>query len=321
MIYILYRSSSFLFADIKRTIDPTKVVCLQVTKRKIRSSFVRMLRGVHLRSPLPFKRVWLDLSELQSIRFGSGDTIIQFGGWDSPQLDLIRTKGRAAAKIFWAWNTLTSEDVSRLDAVRRISGNKVWTFDEGDAKKYDIRYHDQFYWRRSDNQELSDTPIDLFFVGQDKGRAEKLYRISEGLPEIECRFILVDSPIRCGGVSERISYNATAYDYEETLAWIRKSRCLLELTLPEQSGLTLRALEATFHGKLLITDNDRVAQHSFYDPDRILIVSKDLTDGDLRAIADFIAKTRHLSAGKPDLGRYTFEQWLADLTAHSRSAS
>lgn len=85
----------------------------------------------------------------------------------------------------------------------------------------------------------------------------------------------------------------------------RRARCLLEITQANQSGLTVRCLEALFFDKKLITNNTSVRKLPFYNPARFFVLEQD----DPATIAAFLAAP--LPALPPGaLDPYDFSHWV-----------
>lgn len=163
--------------------------------------------------------------------------------------------------------------------------DRVYAWDKKDAVKYGWSYIGPVV-------SLEGLPgkqypeSDLFFVGLNKGRLSKVYRILDwahsngfttdfhviGVPENEQR--------RCAG----IEYNRFL-SYREVLARMISTRCIVELVPPGQRYLTLRPFEAVAFGKKLLTDNPEVKGMPYYDP-RQMFVEEKLNTIDRRFLDD-----------------------------------
>ena len=67
---------------------------------------------------------------------------------------------------------------------------------------------------------------------------------------------------------------------------IRRAKAILEVNQKGQVGCTLRALEALFFRKKLITTNLNIQKEDFYNPENIFIYGKD----DIRNLHKFVEK-------------------------------
>ena len=72
-----------------------------------------------------------------------------------------------------------------------------------------------------------------------------------------------------------IDDNASGIPYTEYLGIIFNCECIIDIIINEQSGLSLRVMEALFFNKKLITNNKYIADMDFYNPNNIYIFGVD----------------------------------------------
>ena len=126
--------------------------------------------------------------------------------------------------------------------------------------------------------ENKEKPIDLFFVGTNKGRFDYLLSLAKNLEKlkVKTKFFLV---------SRKYIFNrkySKAISYQKVAEWLSKSKGIVELTKLGQIGLTLRAYEAIFYNKKLVSNNTFLKNYDFYDAKKIYILQN--TDEDLSLI-------------------------------------
>ena len=166
----------------------------------------------------------------------------------------IRKANNSCRIVFWFWNKIEPRMQSKIIEKEKES---YWSFDPNDVEMYGIKYNTQFYAISNKDIKIIDTntsheiSYDVFFCGKDKGRAKRLSKLIEPLKKygIKYRFLVnvEDNTNKYDG----IEYIEKDIDYEKLLDYINKSKCILDLTNKEQSGLTIRALEAFFSSVLL----------------------------------------------------------------------
>lgn len=71
--------------------------------------------------------------------------------------------------------------------------------------------------------------------------------------------------------------------YFENIQNVSRCSCVVDITT-EQTGISLRPLEALFFDKKLITNNKSIKEYSFYHPNNIFILEED----DLRKLPEFV---------------------------------
>ena len=173
-------------------------------------------------------------------------------------------------------------------------GVKVCTFDKQDAERHGLTYVGQVY-RYPDMERPDATAIEerdndgkILFIGIDKRRAEKLNSL---ITILENERVPYDFRILYDHHSERGRYPLLdrcelkePLPYQEVLRLSERSHCLVDILQPGQTGLTMRALEALFFGKKLITDNIGIRDERFYHPDNIFIIDNSNSRSEERGV-------------------------------------
>lgn len=98
---------------------------------------------------------------------------------------------------------------------------------------------------------------------------------------------------------------ASQVSYYENLRKVSRADILVEVNKQKQSGITIRALEALFFQKKLITDNTAIKHLRMFDPRNIFLIDETFPKG----LDDFIKGDFRL----PDddvLTFYEFESWI-----------
>ncbi len=127
------------------------------------------------------------------------------------------------------------------------------------------------------NYSLSDKnnsqPI-CFFLGRDKGRLQIINELADRLTTLGCKLdfnVVKDktsSPTSKYLIEKQISY-------EENIRRTLNANIIVDITKENQSGWTLRILEALFFNKKLITNNINVLGSEIYSESRFFIIGHD----------------------------------------------
>ena len=83
---------------------------------------------------------------------------------------------------------------------------------------------------------------------------------------------------------------------------------VVDIEHPNQSGLTIRTIEAVFSGRKLITTNSDIANYDFYDKNNILIIDRKnpvIPNGFLEG------KVTEMKSNMVD--KYSIKGWLMEL--------
>lgn len=169
--------------------------------------------------------------------------------------------------IYWYWNPAyrigrPNEDYHNLA--------ELWTFDPDDCPRYNMKFNTTFYFN-SIKQEKPDLKYDTVFVGRNKKRKTELLKLKTEFLEKGINPFFYIVPHHGDPEFKTIK----PIPYNDYLQLIFKSKSILDIMPESQSGLTLRVMEALFFQKKLITNNPRIVNEKFYNPQNIFILGKD----------------------------------------------
>lgn len=243
----------------------------------------------------PFKSMWYGNWKKIVTQY---DRIIVFDrlyGYDI--LEYIHRKNGKARLIFWYWNIAQN---MIPDKYRKYC--EVWSFDGDDCKKYNFRKNVQFYFQPESSNNVIN--YDAVFIGRDKGRYEQIKRLYDYLNEknLKLNFNVLDSEHKEGICIDK------AIDYEEVIKLIESSRCVVEFTQKDQTGLSARALEALFYKKKLVTNNKAIRYEKIYSKDNVFILEED----NIEELVKFISEP-YVVSEKDFEKEYTYETWIKNF--------
>ncbi len=198
-------------------------------------------------------------------------------------------------KYYWIWNPVTDRDRAFYThgfAVMKSLGFELSTFDETDAKQYGMQLYKQFFRKEDITDRKIEEKFDFYFVGFAKNREGDLLKLQEHLKEFRLFFKIVHT-------------YAEAIPYAESVNNILQSRCVVEYVQHNQSGMTLRPLEAMFYKKKLITNNQNTVNYDFYAPENIFIIGKD----DFQGLPEFL-NIPYRQVDSVLIDKYNISTWL-----------
>lgn len=149
----------------------------------------------------------------------------------------------------------------------------VWTYDEHDSNKYEINlnrcggYYTSFIGKKREKK------YDVMFVGKDKGRSEYIFDLKNRIEELglKTKFLIMPST----RISKQEKYYSKPIAYEEVIKLVTESKAILNVTLPEQRGATMRDYESVYNEVKLITTNKNIKNFPFYNSNNIFIIGED----------------------------------------------
>nr|WP_241635354.1 hypothetical protein [Fusobacterium gastrosuis] len=224
---------------------------------------------------------------------------------------LLRKKYPNNRMAFWFWNIVS--DLKNFKDIESIFSRNIFTFDKNDSLKYNLKYLNQFYWSTNDYEEsIPNILYDVVFIGFDHGRREKINLIKEELTKENLLFYF--HIVNENTLFERYYKKNTILPYYEVRRMTLQSKAILEILKDGQVGLTLRALEALFFNKKLITNNLSIKEYDFYCEENIYIY------GEERRIGDFLKQPVKL-LGEEIKRKYSAEVWLEKIIKESGNDS
>lgn len=233
------------------------------------------------------------LSALSAI--SATDSVLFFGTENLKDLRIMEHEIAARRKSVFLWNTVNSRYKGWLQLLDfrsffKRTSIQIGTFDSQDALRYGLCLFPQVYRFPEIDNKTPESSVrnDVFFVGKDKKRSEILLHM---LQLFKAAALTIDFYILKDATTKNVPelkeyYKDVPLSYKETLGRIKQSRCILEIVQDGQTGSTLRAMEALFFGKKLLTNNTSIQHEDFYHPSNVLVIDTMTKASD---IASFLA--------------------------------
>ena len=279
-----------------------------------RNKYIMLLCGILAKIRPLIKSVPLKYIYTDPVCDPNDDKIIVFDTHSTSRyLDWLRRRHPDKRVILWFWNP--GENIHQF--IRMRDRVECWSYCERDARKYGIRYNTQFYFdclaKEADEcpPPPADQPPRALFVGREKGREPQLKELSQRLTEIGVvpDFRLIYPP----KAKVFPSLRETLIPYREVVDAVKASQILIDLYTDTEAGLSLRAMEALFFGKKLITNRPLMREEDFYDSRNIYILGEET-----RSLKEFLDEP--YTAPAPSIReRYLLSNWLKRFDEQSAS--
>lgn len=264
----------------------------------------RVLRKIHLNSFLPYKEIWF---EKWYLFLGSVNTVILF---DNGNIDCvvkwIHKKYPAIRIIIWYWGPV---DICISPSKFNRDYCELWSFDKRDCNDYSMRFNTQFFIMENlyliENVK-NDYKFDVVFVGTEKDRLSKIVKCKELFDSFNINnYMHVVKSKSHYSSNDKYKYKEPI-DYKEMLRLISSSRSVLDVVSNDQSGLTLRPLEALFLKRKLITNDRKIVDYDLYNRKNIFILGVD-NENQLR---DFVFSEYDYTNYDELIMKYSFHSWI-----------
>ena len=230
------------------------------------------------------------------------DIILVINGYSFHEyiIKKLRNKNPQIKTILYLWDGLNFYNFS----LNFKYFSSIYTFDSIDAKKYDIKLQPLFWVNNINNQTVK---YDLCFIGTSHSdRSCILEKIIKQCSDQNISYFIklvvkkrniskLDyfrylyhrhnaNPNSKGFINdylfllnqkEKFYLTTTALTSNEYETKIDESKCILDIELPYQSGITHRTIESLARKKKIITTNQSVKDYPFYNPKNIYVIDRE----------------------------------------------
>jgi len=212
-------------------------------------------------------------------------------------------------------NSGAQEKISLVD--------KAFSFDRNDCREYNMNFRPLFYIEKYNDIAIksNETEYDLLFVGtvhSDRYKALKnlqaklekngykvfyyMYIPNKILYYIR-KFILGE--LKGASIEE---FKFKSINQDEVLSLVSKSKVIIDIQHPKQTGLTMRTIEMLGANKKIITTNSNIKEYDFYSESNIFIVQRNMENLDMNFF-----KSEYIPVANNIKERYSIEAWLLEL--------
>jgi hypothetical protein len=229
---------------------------------------------------------------LDEVKYTHYDYLLVVRGEIVPRWFLLEIKkcSPQMTLIFYTWDSFANNP--NAQEILEIF-HKKFSFDDVDCLKHNLKLRPLFY--ESDVNEVfrsAKISYDLVFIGTLHSRRYLLFQdfilnnLSSSNARIFAYFYIQNKFVywykrfvlrEFGYVpNEYLHYESMAY--EEMLSIYSKSKSVLDINHPAQSGLTLRTLETIALKKKLVTSNENLFKYRFYRSEAFFIINEKSRD-------------------------------------------
>ena len=259
---------------------------------KVIPNLLKIIRKIHIKIGLPFQIIWYGEWKYA---IDNDSTYIVHSTILTPSITNYLYKKNVKRVVVWYWNPVIK---TILPTRYKTPNLNIYTFDEFDFIKYNLKFNTQYYVRPEKYIEKQKIEYDVFFIGRDKGRREQLMFIENQLTEngLKTKFIILDDK------SNSLDSNYISYD--QVINFILKSRSILDFVSTGQTGLTIRPLESIFFKKKLVTNDKTITNRDFYKKENIFILDKNIEQ-----ISHFLS-IDYANIDDEIIDKYEFDNWI-----------
>lgn len=216
--------------------------------------------------------------------------LIIFGGsfFKKKHIEILRQNFLNTEIVYYAWDS-----VNNFPLIENLllNADKAFSFDNIDAKKYNVNFLPLFYVSNKNEIDIPKYDVSTvmsFFVEKSSG----LIEILSILPKNLNNNIYLKLRDKIYYYKIKMFNNNKIKDLEKYFKFDKLSRndvynifcdskAIIDCPLPNQNGLTMRTFEVLALKRKLITTNKNIKEYDFYSPDNIYIIEDDREDIDV----------------------------------------
>lgn len=278
-------------------------VDVAVGLRPLPNRLLRALRRLHFLMRAPGQAIWFN-HEWRRMAGSKRLIIIHAADIVLPIARYLKRKAPDARVVLWYWNPVARGTNPNF---ARPLGAELWSFDEADSKQFGMRANTTYSFREISSMAPHVEPtVDFLFFGTDKGRAPALHELAELLESQGLSHLFCIAGTQQGSLA---AYDklvpAESVPYEKILEMTVRARVVVDIVQEGQSGLTLRALEALYLGRKLMTNSKSIRESPLYSEDRVFILG-DRSPSEIRSFLN----TGTVPYPPEILEYYDFDSWL-----------
>lgn len=252
------------FSDLIGKLISNRGYSCSLMYKKQQSFIIRSIRRVWNKLHLPFGSIWYDKSVLHST-----DKIVVFESLCTAEyMKWLRKKKPNADIVFWYWNI--AKNTICPDAIEDKWCRK-YSFARLDCVNYNMKFNPLPYFYEIDVGH-PEKEYDVVFVGKDKGRLSVLLELRSQFDAMGLKTYFVISPSHSYDKNPEYS---PAISYIDSVKLGSRSKAVLDYIEVNNSGQSLRVIEALFQKEKIITNSILVSDYDFYCPENIFILGED----------------------------------------------
>ncbi|KFC18715.1 glycosyltransferase [Chryseobacterium sp. FH1] len=192
----------------------------------------------------------------------------------------------------------------------------IYSFDKDDIKTQNFKEVNNYIYLDHITQQNQSPKYDVCYLASFDNRIATIPRIADQLDKLKKKyqFVIVGKKtwlkklIKFSENNSSIQYQIKRIDHKDVPQYYNDSKAILDLVRDNQTGLSFRIFEAMALEKKLITDNAKIKDYDFYNPNNILVLNNDYDN----LQSDFFQKPYH-KIPEHIYNKYTLENWIVNV--------
>lgn len=217
--------------------------------------------------PLIFKNVFRDSKPVCYIFLEN-----QYAVVNTSYINYLKREYTSAKFVLYMQDLVSSLPYYNIDDYKN-KFDIIFSYDKGDCEKYNLIYNPTPYSNMGNLLLPVKEKSDIFFCGYAKKRFKAILDVYKkcSAAGLKCVFFIMGVP-----KEEQIELKGIIYDnpitYEENIAYVKQSKCILEIMQNNATGYTLRLWESIMYNKHLLSNNQAIKNSEYCNSEYVHFV-------------------------------------------------
>lgn len=233
-------------------------------------------------------------------------------------LRMLRTTFCYSKFILYMWDSVKNKKVEGI--LKHF--DSAFSFDPADCKQYNMTFRPLFFSQNFEKTETEEEyEYDVSFIGTvHSDRAKILWEIKEFCDDNQLKYyfylfipgkllfnlrMMTDPYLRKW---DKSYIHIDSIAKEEVARISRKTRCIIDINHPEQTGLTMRTIEMLGLSRKLATTNTNISSYDFYRPQNQIVLDRK----NLMLSKDMI-REKYAEIPEEIYKKYSIQYWAKDI--------
>lgn len=190
--------------------------------------------------------------------------------------------------------------------------DKIYSFDDADIEKHGFERLTNYNYLPYLSQEKQNPKLDILYITScDKKRIRQLFDLEKRFEALGLNYKIFVIGKKSWKYqlaqifgNSKIIFSQKRINHEDLPQYYQDAKVIIDLMRENQYGLSFRVFEAMAMEKKIITDNEKIQQYDFYNPQNILVLNKDFSN-----LARAFFETHYHPLPKEIYEKYTIEKW------------
>lgn len=280
----------------------------EIIHPNIKERFINMMSKIFLNKNIKYaKRQSFIINQLDKLGHQDQILVIAPNSIDISTLEFIKkSTDRLIAFLY--------DNLERFPVQDKLHFfDKVFSFDDYDVEKYGFEKLTNYNYLPYLPQEKQNPENDVLYITScDKKRLKQIIELSKKFKSLKLKFkifIIIKKFWR--KLIERIllkdiiHFQLNRIPHHLLPQYYQSTKVILDLMRHNQYGLSFRIFEAMALEKKIITDNEKIKEYDFYNPNNILVLNKSLDN----IQSDFF-QTPYEKLPQNVYQKYTVDEWV-----------